>query len=377
MRKIVFILLFLTVLRIFAACNLFTGGSTTGPGGSTAGPATTVSPVATTTAATVTDPPTVSPLPSATATPLPTATPSPEPTPTSTPAPTPTPDPFAETPDQAGSGGILFDIYQHKALVDLNGDGAADRIAFSAGSPSSQLQINGTAYPVNLNGPAQCFAITDVDNSDSFLEIVFTEPYAELADSERVYSYFYWWDGSQLFYMGKLMDMKFHGSWRSGFDATDYFDGAGLVMGQARSEHLTDIWYTARYTASGTNRKFKEKYYSAQPIYPVQTLELKEYVVLLKNIDSRYFEPDYYVLWDYASGTSTMDRNHTDDIISFLPQAGETLQVIRIYGPYWFKLQAADGKTGWLKSIDKKVQGYFQVMGYTAYDIFDGILVAG
>ncbi|MDW7658153.1 MAG: hypothetical protein SCM11_13375 [Bacillota bacterium] len=375
MKKIAFFLMFLTVLRIFAACNLFSDGTTTGP-------AATATPAATT-AVTETNPPTTTPVPSATATPLPTATPSPEPTPTpaptptNTPAPTPTPDPFAETPDQAGSGGILFDIYQHKALVDLNGDSTADRIAFSAGSPSSQLQINGTAYPVNLNGPAQCFAITDVDNSDNYLEIVFTEPYAELADSERAYSYFYWWDGSQLFYMGKLMDMKFHGGWRSGFDAADHFDGAGLVMGQARSEHLTDIWYTARYTASGTNRKFKEKYYSAQPIYPVQTLELKEYVVLLKNIDSRYFEPDYSVLWDYASGTSVMDRNHTDDIISFLPQAGETLQVIRIYGPYWFKLQAADGKSGWLKSIDKKVQGYFQVMGYTAYDFFDGILVAG
>lgn len=374
MKKIAFFLMFLTVLRIFAACNLFSGITTTGP-------AATATPAATTTAATVTLSPTATPVPSATPTPLPTATPSPEPTPTSTPAPTmtptPTPDPFAETPDQAGSGGILFDIYQDRALVDINGDGTADRIAFTAGSPTSQLQINGTAYPVNLNGPAQCFAITDIDGNDSFLEIVFTEPWAELADSERAYSYFYWWDGSQLYYMGKLMDMKFHGSWRGAFIATNHFDGAGLVMGQARSEHLTDIWYTARYTASGTNRKFKEKYYSAQPIYPVQTLELKEYIVLLKNIDSRYFEPDYYVLWDYASGTSMMERNHSDEIISFLPRAGETLQVIRIYGPYWFKLQAADGKTGWLKSIDKKVQGYFQVMGYTAYDIFDGILVAG
>lgn len=374
MKKIAFFLMFLTVLRIFAACNLFSGSTTTGP-------AATAMPAATTTAATVTLSPTATPVPSATPTPLPTATPSPEPTPTSTPAPTmtptPTPDPFAETPDQAGSGGILFDIYQDRALVDINGDGTADRIAFTAGSPTSQLQINGTAYPVNLNGPAQCFAITDIDGNDSFLEIVFTEPWAELADSERAYSYFYWWDGSQLYYMGKLMDMKFHGSWRGAFIATNHFDGAGLVMGQARSEHLTDIWYTARYTASGTNRKFKEKYYSAQPIYPVQTLELKEYIVLLKNIDSRYFEPDYYVLWDYASGTSMMERNHSDEIISFLPRAGETLQVIRIYGPYWFKLQAADGKTGWLKSIDKKVQGYFQVMGYTAYDIFDGILVAG
>lgn len=374
MKKIAFFLMFLTVLRIFAACNLFSGSTTTGP-------AATATPAATTTAATVTLSPTATPVPSATPTPLPTATPSPEPTPTSTPAPTmtptPTPDPFAETPDQAGSGGILFDIYQDRALVDINGDGTADRIAFTAGSPTSQLQINGTAYPVNLNGPAQCFAITDIDGNDSFLEIVFTEPWAELADSERAYSYFYWWDGSQLYYMGKLMDMKFHGSWRGAFIATNHFDGAGLVMGQARSEHLTDIWYTARYTASGTNRKFKEKYYSAQPIYPVQTLELKEYIVLLKNIDSRYFEPDYYVLWDYASGTSMMERNHSDEIISFLPRAGESLQVIRIYGPYWFKLQAADGKTGWLKSIDKKVQGYFQVMGYTAYDIFDGILVAG
>ena len=291
--------------------------------------------------------------------------------------PTPTPDPYAEIPDRAGTADILFDIYQQKALADLNGDGTAERIAFTAGSPASQLTINGTVYPVSLNGPAQCFAITDIDRTDDSFEIVFTDPYAELADSERAYSYIYWWNGSQLHDMGQLMDMKFHGSWRGGFNAVHHFDGAGLVMGQARTEHLTDIWYTARYTCNGTERELKEKYYSAQPIYPVQTLELKEYIVLLKNIDNSCFEPDHYVLWDYASGTSTLDRDHSDEIISFLPQAGETLQVIRIYGPYWFKLQASDGKTGWLKSISKKVQGYHQVMGYDAYDLFDGILVAG
>ncbi|MDD5017848.1 MAG: hypothetical protein PHO15_07110 [Eubacteriales bacterium] len=41
------------------------------------------------------------------------------------------------------------------------------------------------------------------------------------------------------------------------------------------------------------------------------------------------------------------------------------------------QLRASDGKTGWPKYIDYKIQGYYQVMGCDAFDIFDGIVIAG
>ncbi|MHB1314491.1 MAG: hypothetical protein ACYCX2_03265 [Christensenellales bacterium] len=320
------------------------------------------------------------PVPTIAPTPTPTLAPTPPPTPAPTPTPTlaPTPTPFGETPEYLGSGDILFDLYINKALVDLNKDGTPEEVEFIAGSSSSELHINGTSYPVNVSHLAQMFGITDVDTTDNTLELVFTDRYSSgLADSEKAYSYLYWWNGTQILKMGSLMDVKFAGAWKAGFDPTEHFDGKGMVMCLARTEEFSDVWYTGHYLADGTSRKLKEDGYSTKPINEQSAMTLKHYCVLLKKIDSKYFGFDYSVIWDDASGYATLDRNYTDDIVSFIPREGEQLKIIRVYGQYWFKLQAADGKSGWLKCVDGKVQGYYQVMNIVASDIFDGILIAG
>jgi len=304
-------------------------------------------------------------------TPAPTATPTPEPTPS------PSPTPFGETPDHAGGDDILFDIYQNTALVDLNSDGTPEELEFTAGDASSTFCINGETFAVDKPGLAQLFAVTDVDNTDSILEFAFTETCRDLVDSEKAFTYLYWWNGSEIIRMGGLMDVKFDGAWRSGFHPEDHFDANGTVTCLTRTEAFSDVWYDGHYVCDGASRKLKEDLYVADPINPQPALTLKEYCVLLKKIDSDYFEPEYYVMWDYASGYSMLSRDYADDIVAFIPQAGESLKIVRVYGKYWFKLRASDGKQGWLKCVDKKIQGYYQVMHYVADDIFDGILLAG
>ena len=110
---------------------------------------------------------------------------------------TPQPTQFGETPDQAGVGGVKFDIYQREALVDLDGNGQPEQITFSAGDASSTLRINGTEFTIDNEGLAQLFAVTDVDSADNILELAFTEKYSDLADSEKAYTWLYWWDGTQ------------------------------------------------------------------------------------------------------------------------------------------------------------------------------------
>ena len=272
---------------------------------------------------------------------------------------------------------MLFDIYVSRAEADLDSDGTQEQIEFITGGPTSTLIVNGTPYPISKPDLAQTFAITDVDITDGILELAFTEPYAELADSEKAFTYLYWWDGTQIIHMGGLMDVKFHGAWRSAFDPLQHFDGAGTVTCLTRTEHFSDVWYMGHYYPDGVQRKLKEDYYVAHIVGSQPPLTLKKYCVLLNEIDSSYFEFDYYVMWDYASFTATVGRNYSDDAISFIPQAGESLTIVRVYGKNWFKLRASDGKQGWLKCIDKKIQGYWQVMGDDAYDIFDGIVIAG
>lgn len=318
--------------------------------------------------------PTQTPQPTSAATATP-AAPSATPVPTLTPVPTPTP--FGETPDSAGENGILFDIYQQRAEADINLDGAAEQIEFVAGEDESTLLIGGVTYPVEYAALAQCFAITDIDTTDSIVELGFTDKYYELADSEQAYTYLFWWDGAQLYDMGPVGGLKFDGPWRTGLHPADFFDGQGLVQYVTRTTEFTDVWYMGHFICDGAERELKEDYYATDPLYEPDPLTLKTYCVLLKEIDSQYFEFDYAVIWDYASGYGTLPRDYSDEIVAFIPQEGETLEIARVYGQYWFKLKASDGKTGWLKCKDGKIQGIYQVMGWDAFDIFDGITIAG
>ncbi len=307
----------------------------------------------------------------------PAATVTPSSTPVSTPSATPSPTPFGEISDAAGENGILFDIYQQRAGADLNCDGTAEQIEFTAGEHESTLSINGTAYLVGYAALAQCFAVTDIDTADSILELGFTDQYYELADSEQAFTYLFWWDGTKLYDMGPVEGLKFDGPWRADLHPADFFDGKGLVQYVTRTTEFTDVWYTGHFLCDGAERKLKEDFYASDPLYEPDPLTLKTYCVLLKEIDSEYFKDEYSVIWDYGSGYGTFGRDYSDEIVAFIPQEGETLNVVRVYGQYWFKLKASDGKTGWLKCVDGKIQGIYQVMGWEAFDVFDGIVIAG
>lgn len=310
----------------------------------------------------------------------PTSAPQPEQTP-SAPQPSPTPSLFGEEPDHAGSGDVLFDIYEHTALADLNKDGALEQLTFTAGDDSSTLQINDKTYTIERDNQAQLFAVTDVDISDNILELAFTDEYdSGLADTEFVYTYLYWWNGTELKKMGGLMDMKFAGAWRSGFDAAGHLDAHGMVMCLTGTKHLSDAWYTGHYVPDGADRKLKEDNYAAPVLFNQEPLTLKHYIILLKKIDTTLFADSCDVIWDYASGSGGYDtkpREHSDEYVAFIPQAGEKLTIVKVYGKKWFKLKAADGKQGWLKCEDGKMFNYWKVMKYTASDIFDGIVAAG
>lgn len=299
-----------------------------------------------------------------------------------TPSPPPTPKPLP-TPDAAGSGDVLFDIYTDRAFADIDNDGTDEEILFDAAPAASTLTIDGTPYLIDTPDLAQIFAITDVNISDGILEIAFTDVYREdLADTEFVFTWYYWFNGTDFVRMGGLMDMKFAGAWRAGFDPSVYMDGHSTVMCLTRSEHFTDIWYTGKYSPNGASRKFREVLYVTQPVFPVQELELKagHACILLHNIDNTYFDPAYAAMWDYASWPHADGRvadPNSDGVINLIAVGPETLQVIKVYGKLWTKLQTADGYSGWVKVVDSEMWFYNEIMNIDVYDMFDGIMFAG
>lgn len=311
------------------------------------------------------------------ATPTPAVSPPPEATPSPTPSstPTPVPSPTPETPDAAGSGEVMFDIYQKMALRDLNLDGTDELIAFTAGEAASQLLINGTPYEIPHAGLAQLFAITDVSTKDKMLELVFTEKYnPALAEGKYAFSYLFWWNGTEALPMGGLMDVKFDGAWRSGFDPAIHFDGNGTVMCLTDTDELTYLLYMGHYEPSGSKRVLDEDGYSTAPVGEVKKIKCKKPCLLLDEITRDYFNSayDYYwipTLYPYTAGRVP----HVEAGIEIIAQPGEWLSITKVYGKTWFKLKTSDGYQGWINCKNHQLPVYYFTMGWTASDMFSGL----
>lgn len=315
--------------------------------------------------------------------------PSPQPPPTIQPAPAPslspivtsTPIPIVPASDPAGTGDVMFDIYDSIGIADITNDGTDDSISFAAGGSSSTLTVNGVDFTISQSNLAQKFAITDVDISDGWLEIAFCDEYnLPDFDLDFPFTYYYWFDGTDFIECGRFWDMGWDGAWRADFNANDHMDGHGIIMSLDRSLNFTDAWYMAHWTLDGTNRQKKEDEYATVPLFHVQDLTLNYPCILLKNISLELFDSSYNVIWDHASWPHSegraLDPGGTGDIV-IIAQPGETLEVIKMYGKRWFKLRTHDGHMGWIRVVDFEMSGYDDVMHLDAWEIFDNIVVAG
>ena len=188
---------------------------------------------------------TVSPVPKEEATATPAASVAPPP-----PSPSPSATPSLPEADHAGTGDVMFDIYDTEAVADITGDGTDDTISFTAASSSSTLTVNGVAYTIGIENLAQKFAITDVDISDSWLEIAFCDAYhLPEHDLDHPFTYYYWWNGSTFIECASLWDMGWDGIWRTDFDVTDNMDGHG-TSNDARQ--VTELYRYMVYVSLGT-----------------------------------------------------------------------------------------------------------------------------
>ncbi len=294
-----------------------------------------------------------------------------------TPAPTPTPSPLPtpETPDSAGSGDVIFDIYRNKAVRDINSDAVEENIVFVAGETDSKLFINEKPYDVPKAGLAQLFAITDVKKGDKILEFVFTDKYnPSLPQGKYAFSYLYWWNGTDLLFMGGLMDVKFDQGWRSAFKSVDHFDAKGLVMCLTDTDELTYLLYMGHYNPAGSKRVLEETRYTAGIVGETKKLKCKKPCLLLKNITDDYYNSayDYYwipTLWPYTAGRVP----NVSEGIAIIAQTNEYLTITRVYGKRWFKLKTSDGYQGWIYCNNKEVSAYTFTMGWKAGDMFSGL----
>ncbi len=278
-----------------------------------------------------------------------------------------------ELPNSLGSGDVLFDVYTRKVLIDLNGDGTAEEVEFTAGAEESQLAINGVVYPIARKGLAQRFAIVDVKKGDNILELLFTDGNAPLPDGKYHFSWLYWWNGTDTLFMGGLMDVWFGGEPINEFTPADYFDGNGLVKCLTATDEFTYIEYMGRYEPSGSGRKLKEKLYSADPV-KAKKVKCKQPCLLLEERTEKYYSSawDYYWITNLAPYTEGRVPN-VDEGIAIIAQTDEQLTIIKVYGKHWFKLKTSDGYSGWINVADGAVKPYDFTMNWDKGDMFSGL----
>jgi hypothetical protein len=281
-----------------------------------------------------------------------------------------------ETPYHAGSGKILFDIYHEKALADLDADGSPEEITFESEESESFLYINGIKYIIDIKELAQAFAIADIDINDSIMEIVLTGSHKS-GDMENSGSstYIFWWNGSSVIHIGTIPDIVFDGSSAERFDPSIYFDAAGSVYIPTMSTVIEEIWYRGLYLPSGENRMLEEEPYITEPINDVIDLELNNgyMCALLFDIDEKYFDKQYNVIWDYASWPHINGREIDPEpkgVFSVIAAGPEKLEIIQLFGGNWLKLRTYDGYEGWICIADNKIKGYDKVMYIDIFDMF-------
>lgn len=152
-------------------------------------------------------------------------------------------------------------IEGNSTQVDLNSDGKADEISLicQPGASSYRLGVNGIwieGQGDNLDG---ALYVSDIDARDKYLELVITES----GPSSDEASYFYFYDGRRLQFMGRVQ----------GGPYALKIDGSGIFSSKTRGHILHTWFYTEQYKL---NRKhglesIPQQYYRMNTLVKLKT----------------------------------------------------------------------------------------------------------
>jgi hypothetical protein len=177
--------------------------------------------------------------------------------------------------------------------------------------------------------------------------------------------------------MGDLRALSFNEQMIGDFDPAAYFDACGTIYIPSISLMTTEVWYIGRYIPNGEERLLAEIPYVTDPINETVVLRLKEgyMCALLFDMDEKYFDAEYNVIWDYASWPHINGREidpEPSGTFSVIAVGPEELEIIQVYGNNWLKLMTVDGYEGWISISENAVRGYNDVMFIDICDMFEG-----
>ena len=219
--------------------------------------------------------------------------------------------------------------------VDLNGDGIKDKIKFEPLGDKEEL--NGFRLEVNnliiersaeyLDGS---YSVVDIDTRDKYKEIVISE----FGPSDDELTYFYYYNGIELIFMGELKGLHKHIK----------MNGKGILETFDRNDFFGTLFYQQEYRLTNQH-KFT-------PI-PKDMYDIKITVTIKQLVPMRDFKNRNIIIRDL--------------------EIGEKIEVISTDFKEWFFIRDSANKEGWFCVEDIK-RLYGEELYYP--DIFDGVVYA-
>ena len=217
------------------------------------------------------------------------------------------------------------------ASIDLNGDGKKDSIKLSVYSDGDEysLTVNNSTIDGTGCNVENAIYLLDINSKDKYKELAITEA----GPSSDYVTYFYYYDGKSLKYMGEISgdcgDMK--------------LDGSGNFTSVSRGNVLQTWFYVDHYKMSNSHKieNIPQKYYRMNTM-----VTLKTSINVLKEASA-------------SSGKA------------YTLKTGSKAILLETDDKQWCSILSENGQKGWFKITDN-----LYINGKTSWDTFDGLNMA-
>ncbi len=214
--------------------------------------------------------------------------------------------------------------------IDLNGDGKKDKINLSCnpGDYEFKLAINTSSISGRGDNLDGVMYLADINNRDNIKEIALTES----GPSNDSKTYFYYYDGSKIVYMGSVQ----------GDNYSLKLNGSGRFITKTRGSILQTWFYSDEYKLSSSHQ--------------------------LSHITESYRKMNTIVT---VKKQLTLQKSQTDPAAAVTLNAGEKVLLSDTDDVKWCSIETADGKKGWFSTT-----GFSEINRSPATDYFEGLCMA-
>lgn len=223
-------------------------------------------------------------------------------------------------------------IENNPLLADLNGDGIKDtiRLECEPGGDSFTLQINDQSAAGGGNNLDGIMFLSNIDSSDKFKEIAITES----GPSSDEATYFYYYDGTNINFMGKIQGSQY----------AIKMTGDGAFTTKTRGEILQTWFYTDHYKLNSSHN--------------------------LENIPQKFYKMNSLVT---VTRQLKLQKLPTDSETSIILVPGEDVMITGCDNKEWCEVENAKGLKGWFA-----VDDFYTMRGenLNASDYFEGLCYA-